>query len=58
MKLFKKGDKVKYEDDIYIVTYVWNHGGDMVYYDLESESKLLGNVYERIQLSVHHSELQ
>jgi hypothetical protein len=56
--IHKKGDKVKYEDDEYIVTFVWNHGGNMVYYDLEAESGLLRTGYKRIQMSVHHSELQ
>jgi hypothetical protein len=56
--ILRKGDKVKYEDDNYIITFVWNHGGNMVYYDLEAESGLLGTGYKRIQLSVHHSELQ
>jgi hypothetical protein len=56
--IHKKGDKVKYEDDEYIVTFVWNHGGNMVYYDLEAESGLLGTGYKQIPMSVHHSEVQ
>jgi hypothetical protein len=57
-RILKKGDKVKYEDDDYIITFVWNHGGNMVYYDLEAVSGLFGIEYKKIQLSVHHFKLQ
>lgn len=53
----KQGDKVKYEEDNYIIVHVWNHGGGNVWYDLEAESELLGLGFKRVQLSVHYTEL-
>lgn len=55
---YKVNDKVKYDDEEYRVTFVYNHGGNMVYYDLESENPVLGINYKKIQMSVHHSQIQ
>lgn len=57
-KIFKKGDIVKYEDKDYVVTYVFNHGIGMVYYDLEEKVGSLWEGRKRVELSVHSSQIQ
>ncbi len=53
-----EGDTVKYENEDYIVTKVWNHGGSGVYYDLKAKKDILtGFSFKGVQLSVHHWEL-
>lgn len=54
MKLLNKGDAVRYQGNEYIITRVWNHGGNLVYYDMEKYT-MRGRI---IKLSVHYSELQ
>lgn len=58
MNLFKKGDTVLHEGDLYSVYYVWNHGGNLIYYDLieVGEKAILG--FRRTVLSVHQSDLK
>lgn len=57
-EILKNGDRVRYRKDAYVVTKVWNHGGSMVYYDLEAEEEVPGTDYRPIQMSVYHSEVE
>lgn len=53
----KLGDKVMYDGSEYFITFVFNHGGSMLYFDLEEVEPIPGTKLHRKELSVHYSEL-